>query len=679
MASRAHRPSHPARPVTRVILAIILAALAGGCAPPRSAAPGGAGAPASHRALVLSLDSFSEARLMETMDSAATPALRALFIEGACATGVRPAFPSMTVAGHASLWTGAYGNADGVVTTMQPQLPRDVHRLTDLGNAFRAAVLRAEPIWVTLGEAGLPVVTLNATHTPGPPGYPDLLGSAPDPLLAALRARGERAVGRRELSLISGYNEILSPTLTITPRSHRLVPARGWQNAERLGAVGTPMLEVSWAVGRADDSLHALLFGPNSRYAAAVVSPDRDVVNGVIVRGAPTDTTWPTHRTLARHFSAALRFSVGGSHTSARFRLFDLAPDASDFLLLMPELDEVQANHPGLVAGFADAIPGWTGRIPGGPYDAGAMGRTAADGGDGTAERRYAEVAELYTAGAITASEWAWRARDPRLQVEYFLLLDETDHRMFGYVEPGVPGYDPAVAAVIQEARRRIWSLTDLRVSRLLGMARASGATVFVTGDHGMRAVWRTFRPNVALRDAGLLVADPKGAVELARTLAVSPYGGWIAINRRAWKDGVVAPAEEAALLDRIEAVVRAVRGPDGEPVVTRTWRPVPGDSLGIGGPVGGDLYYEVAPGYHWSTTLSGPAAGPSEPRGEHGFPSVDADMKTVLCALGPGFPAHRIPEARTIDLAPTLLEYFGVRPAPTVQGRSLLGELMRP
>jgi predicted AlkP superfamily phosphohydrolase/phosphomutase len=628
---------------------------------------------------VLSLDSYSEARLMEAMDSAATPALRALFMEGACANGVRSAFPSMTVAGHASLWTGAYGNASGVVTTSQPQLPRDQHPLTDLGNAFRAAVLRAEPIWVTLGEAGVPVVALHATHTPEAPGYPDILTSAPDPALAALRARATRAVARRELSLVTGYNQTLSPSLAVTPRTHRVIAARPWHHVDRLGAVSTPLLEVSWAVGSKGDSLHALLFGPGSRYAAAVVSPDRDVVNGVTVRGAPTDSSWPTHRTLARHFSPPLRFLVGGTPAAARFRLFDLAPDASDFLLFTPELDGVEANHPALARDSREANPGWTARTPQALYDACALGRTAADGGDGTAERRYAEVGELYTAGAIAASEWAWRTRSPRLQLEYFLLLDDSDHRMFPYVVPGVPGHDPAVAAVVQEARRRVWSLTDLRVSRLLGMARASGATVFVTGDHGMRAVWRTFRPNVALRDAGLLGVDAKGAVDLARTRALSPYGGWIAINRRTWKGGVVAPAEEAAVLDRIEAVVRAVRGPDGEPVVTRTWRPAPGDSLGIGGPVGGDLYYEVAPGYHWSTTLSGPAAGPSEARGEHGFPSVDADMKTVLCAVGPAFPAHRIPEARTIDLAPTLLEYFGVRPAPTVQGRSLLGELMRP
>lgn len=679
MASHAHRPSHPARPVTRVIVAIILAAAAGGCAPPPVAAPGGAAAPASHRVLVLSLDSFSEARLMGAMGSAATPALRALFIEGACASGVRPAFPSMTVAGHASLWTGAYGNVNGVVTTTQPQLPRDGHALSDLGNAFRAAVLRAEPIWVTLGKAGVPVVALHATHTPGAPGYPDLTAGAPDPELAALRARGARAVARRELSLVTGYNQTLSPSLAITPRNHRVVPAPPWHNVERLGAVGTPLLEVSWAVGHAGDSLHALLFGPSSRYAAAIVSPDRDVVNGVTVRGAPTDSSWPTHRTLARHFSPPLRFLVGGAPGAARFRLFDLAPDASDFLLFMPEVDGLEANHPELARAYLDANAGWTGRTPQALYDAGALGRTAPEGGDGTAERRYAEAGELYTAGAIAASEWAWRTRNPRLQLEYFLLLDDSDHRMFPYVVPAVPGYDSAVAAVVQEARRRIWSLTDLRVSRLLGMARASGAAVFVTGDHGMRAVWRTFRPNVALRDAGLLAADAKGAVDLARTRALSPYGGWIAINRRAWKGGIVPPSEEEALLERIETALRAVRGADGRPVVTRTWRATPNDSLGIGGPVGGDVYYEVATGYHWSTTLAGPAAGPSEPRGEHGFPSVDADMKTVLCAVGPAFPAHRLREARTIDLAPTLLDYFGVRPAPTVQGRSLLHELMRP
>ncbi len=678
MPTITHHPSLSARRITRVITAIILGTLAPGCVGGTGATRGsGAAAATARRALVLSLDSFSESRLLGAMDSAATPTLRALFIEGACADGVRPAFPSMTVAGHASLWTGAYGDVSGVVTTSQPQLPRNRHTLLELGNAFDAGVLRAEPLWITLGAAGVPVVTLHATHTPDPPGYPDILSSAPDSGRHALRARAARAVARPELSLVSGYDEILSPPLAITPRSHHLRPAGAWRNTARLGAVDTPRLEISWAVGRAGDSLHALLYGSNSRYGAAVVAPDRDVARGVIVRAAPTDASWPTHRPLARHFSPALRFTIGGSPASARFRLFDLAPDASGFLLYVPEIDGLAANHAEFLAAFLDANPGWTGRTPQALYDAGALGTTASKGGDGTAERRYAEAAELYTAGAIAASEWAWRARDPRLQVEYFLLLDDSDHRMFGHVAPGVPGRDSAVAAVVQEARRRIWALTDLRVARLRTMARASGAAMFVTGDHGMRAVWRTFRPNVALRDAGLLAVDGAGRVDLSRTRAVAPYGGWIAINRREWKGGIVASEEEAALLDRLESALRAVRGPDGAPVVTRTWRATSDDSLGLGGPVGGDLYYEVGPGYHWSTALTGPVAGPSKPRGEHGFPSVDADMKTVLCAVGPDFPAHHIPEARTIDLAPTLLDYFGVRPAPTVRGRSLLRALM--
>ena len=83
---------------------------------------------------------------------------------------------------------------------------------------------------------------------------------------------------------------------------------------------------------------------------------------------------------------------------------------------------------------------------------------------------------------------------------------------------------------------------------------------------------------------------------------------------------------------------------------MTQTWRVNSQDSLGRGGPVGGEIYYETAPGYFWTRALDGPAAGPGRIGADHGYPSISPDMYTVLCAWGPAVPAARVGPARTID-----------------------------
>jgi hypothetical protein len=137
-----------------------------------------------------------------------------------------------------------------------------------------------------------------------------------------------------------------------------------------------------------------------------------------------------------------------------------------------------------------------------------------------------------------------------------------------------------------------------------------------------------------------------------------------------------VPPAEEASVLREAEQALLAARGADWAPVVTRIFRAAEHDSLGLGGPIGGDLYYEVAPGYSWTSSARGPVVDPTaDADANHGFPSVSPDMYTVFCAEAVAFPPRRLGPARTIDVAPTVAEWLGIKPPPTVKGRSLLRE----
>jgi hypothetical protein len=223
------------------------------------------------------------------------------------------------------------------------------------------------------------------------------------------------------------------------------------------------------------------------------------------------------------------------------------------------------------------------------------------------------------------------------------------------------------VARAIQEIRARAWALADLRLAALRRLvAGERDAALFVTGDHGMRATWRIFRPNVALAAAGLLVADDSGRVDAARTRAIAPDGLYIMVNTSDWMDGSVPPDSAAVVLAAADSVIRLVRGGDGLPVVTRTWivRGDSADSLGRGGPVGGGLYFETAAGYGWDRDAVGPVTSDGPVGGEHGFPSTSPDMRTVFCAAGEAFPAGRFGPVRVTDVAPTVAAWLGM-PAP--------------
>ncbi|HEY0972096.1 MAG TPA: alkaline phosphatase family protein [Gemmatimonadales bacterium] len=657
----------------RASLAAALSLLATACAPPaatESGAAAGVAPAAGRRAIVVSFDALNERRMLETVDPELVPAFRALFAEGACFDGARPAFPSVTSPGHASIWTGAYGNVNGVAANWQPVLPRPEHTLLEGISGYSNEALRAEPIWLAAVEAGLEVYGHHVTQAPGAPGYRPVDG--PEPRLDSLRRVAQALLARPNAFVVNGYNRQLSEPVVLTEHVAPPRPATAWRNLERLGRTVAPR-EIAWPVG--GDTLYGLLHGAE-RYDRVLVARERDASRGVVAVAAPVERDPVAGRELARHFSDVLEIPVEGGRAWLRARLFDLSPDGSRYLLFIPELRIVEGNTPEVAAAYDAAVQGWYGNSATWLLSDGALGAPLWRGGDGTAEDRWLETVELMARQFMRGAEWGWKERRPTLMLDYYPGIDEVDHALLGYVTPSVPGHDAAVASRVRQARARAWGMADLRLAHLRRLATESGAALFVGGDHGMRPTWRTFRPNVALAEAGLLARDSAGRIDLSRTRALSPNGYWVTVNRAAWKGGIVPPAEERAVIEAAARALEAARDSAGRPVVTRIFRPTGHDTLGMGGPVGGDLYYELAEGTYMSHDARSPVVVPGRPGGAHGFPSVAADMQTVFCAAGPGFPTRRLGPGRTIDLAPTVSEWLGIRPPAHAVGRSRLDEL---
>jgi len=641
--------------MTRYPIMVLLAGLAAGCtSSPAVRQPEAS----SRRAIFVSFDAMNQDRARRTVDPAAIPNLLAFFDQASCADGARPMWPSLTAASHAALWTGTYGNVNGVVANTMTPLPWADFSLTETQSGFDARQLESEPIWIAAARQGRRVVDHHGTQT----GYPGhwLPGGGRD--TAAMR-RDSAAIASPELFMVNGYTGGSDPRLLTSSRnpSH---PAQGWTN---VGPPDVEMWEVSWTIGR--DSVFALFRG-----GEALIGRTRDGATAVRVRMAPPEQAPLEGRPLARYFSDPLWFpEPGGRRSGVYFRLWRLDPDGG-YELYQSGRNANWTNQPQVIAGYESFVGGFVGnsawtimRDAGPPIER---------GGDGSAELKYLETAELETRQMMRGSEWAWKIRNPDLQVEYFSLADDLDHSWFGFVAGTVPGVSAETARKINLMRSRGWALVDRRLAGLRELARGSNALLVVSGDHGMRAIWWLFYPNTVLRNAGLLAVDGNGRIDLSRTRAVAnPY--FITVNRTGRKAGTVPPGQVDRVVDSVIAALRGARGPDGTPIVTEIRRPEPNDTLGIGGPAGGDVYFGLAPGYYYSAAITDSVSTGRTPAGNHGFPSIDPDMRTVLCAIGPGVGGQRLPTARVIDAAPTVSAWLGMTPPLNARGRSLL-EAMR-
>ncbi len=660
----------------------LLLVLASACTP---APPGGSGEAGTHPpAILVSIDALNEAILRRTLDPEQAPTFHQLFDAGACAAYAETAFPSVTSASHAVLWTGAYGDVTGVTANLQHALPRDRHTVLDMVRGFSWEVLAAEPLWITAGREGMSVVGHHVTQGPWVPGYPPVEGER-TPEQEARRAESERILSLPHVNVLNGYNSMPQPQRVLGAADVTWTEPGEWEGLDALGSSVPPR---TFRFDVAGTPVHGVLHGVGEvgpGYTSVTVARSPDPRGGITAHAVPLESAPPAGRPLARHFSDGLEIPLqrGANDPWERaslflhLRLFEVAPDGSDFMLYHPHMPVADGNRPDLMDGYGGAAGGWSANSGLPLWERGALGATFLLGGDGTAEARYLETAEFLTRQFMRGSEWLWRTFQPQVQMDYFPESDAIDHALLGLLEAGWPGYDPELAEQAAGLRARVWALVDLRLAHLLELAQERNGALFVTGDHGMRTSWNQFLPNVALREAGLLVVDESGDIDLSRTRAVSPNGYWIKVNRTAWREGIVPPEEEAAVIAAARAALEGVRGPDGAPVVTRIFVPSEDRALGLGGVAGGDLYWATAPGYNsGSGHRADRSAGPDRLRAGHGFPPDEPDMHTVFCALGEGFTPARIHGVRTQVIAPTVAEYVGSPPPADATGASVLAAL---
>lgn len=561
---------------------------------------------------------------------------------GVTAQGLQAAFPSTTGNSHCALFTGAYGDQSNITANNPPVLPRSEHDYSERGNGFRSTQLAVEPLWVTAARQGVHTVAQNVTQA-----YPFRPGNT-----------------HANAVVVNVYQtETIAPAKVIRRRDVTLEEPGGWR---LLPPSSKPIQTFRWQSGPL--ALHGALIARGTAYDTLLVSLDPKQTWWP-VPFVPTEDQYPEGRPLARHFAGGFPVTAEqafpqrkltpeqASRTTGAiyFRLWEVAPDGSDFLLFQAEVKEFaqsNGNDANLPPGLLTKS-GIDGLVPNGAhalYTQGALGHGV------ESDRRYLETVELCAASLRRKLELGFSANSPRLMIGYLPFPDEFDHEWLGLSRAG--------NARFQEARRWGYQVVEQFMNWIPARATPNDHVV-ITSDHGMAAITKSVAVNSALRQAGL---EGKAAY----------FYNSVLVNTTDWKNGRVPLDQRGVVVEQARKALAAVTDPEtGKPVITDFYTPEKDAArFGIGGPAGGDLYFDFAPGYRgYGESRSGRVVEPlRKPEGVHGFMPLREDMLAILVASGPRLPKNaQWPRLKSIQVTPLVCDLLGIRPPPHAKASSPL------
>jgi len=268
----------------------------------------------------------------------------------------------------------------------------------------------------------------------------------------------------------------------------------------------------------------------------------------------------------------------------------------------------------------------------------------------------------------------------------YFSSTDLQSHMFWWDSDEPHPTRSPEEARKYMGVLEELYVKMDGVVGDLL-KRYGQQATMLVLSDHGFCNFRRQFNLNTWLRDNGYLgprtcrsLLDPQRPplVDWSRTRAygLGLNGLYVNLQGRE-RDGVVPPAQREALLEELRTKLLAVRDPEnGQPVITSVYRT---DQV-YHGPQAArapDLIIGYSRGYRcsWATalgTITDEVISNNTEAWSADHCMAAEELPGVLFSNRP----IRHPQPALIDLAPTILEEFGLQPPATMTGRSLFHEL---
>jgi len=297
-------------------------------------------------------------------------------------------------------------------------------------------------------------------------------------------------------------------------------------------------------------------------------------------------------------------------------------------------------------------------------------------------DEEYREQADYVLKERMNLLNYALEHYDTGLLFFYFSSTDLQSHMFWWDVDEPHPTRSP------EDARKYMGVLEELyvKMDAMVGEVRArygDGATLLVLSDHGFCHFRRQFNLNTWLRENGYLgpadcgsLLDPRypPLVDWRRTRAYGLGLNGLYLNLKGReREGIVEPSQRDGLLEELRAGLLAVRDPENgrSPIVSvhRSDQVYSGPCIGRAP----DLVIGYRRGYRysWDTalgTLSKEVFSDNREAWSADHCMAAEELPGVLFANRPVL--HPAPSL--VDLAPTILEEFGLRPPESMTGRSV-------
>lgn len=226
-------------------------------------------------------------------------------------------------------------------------------------------------------------------------------------------------------------------------------------------------------------------------------------------------------------------------------------------------------------------------------------------------------------------------------------------------VEHAYGPHTPEAYAAVAESDQRIGEIwANMQQAPLAGKA-----TLVVVSDHGFAPYEKFIRPNVVLREMGLITAGADDKVTDRRAWCVA-QGGSAFIY-------VLDKSREAELIAELKKKLAAMEG------VAAVLAPAEFAKLGLPSPEANPeaphLVLTTGPGYSFNDVLTTPAvASAGGLKGTHGHDPSPAYMHATFVAAGAGIkPGVKLDIIQNTDIAPTVARLLGIS-MKDVEGRVL-------
>jgi predicted AlkP superfamily phosphohydrolase/phosphomutase len=293
-----------------------------------------------------------------------------------------------------------------------------------------------------------------------------------------------------------------------------------------------------------------------------------------------------------------------------------------------------------------------------------------------------------------------YRAFDDRAQVilqridsrQWDLLVgviestDRVQHMMWRLIDPSHPMYDKALAAKFGDSIERVYRKCDDFVGEVVSRV-GTDTPILIVSDHGFHSFRQSVNLNTWLVEEGFMALQGQAPgekklkdlfggggtfwenVDWSRTRAYAMGLGQIYINLKGREGhGIVAPAESKMVQDDLAARLLTMTDPKtAARMVDAVYKR---DDIYTGAYLANaaELQVGLADGYRvsWQSTLGGSPPGIVYPNmkkwsGDHGSYDYKSTPGTLISSRALSGSA----ELSIMDIAPTVLKYFGV-PIPT-------------